>query len=354
MRVLARPGFEAEELNPYTYLLCKHIPSDGLRIDEFRSWRALLWHYDIFHIHWPEYYVSRPNAFKAIVGSFGLLFLISWCRLRGTRIVWTVHNLESHRQTRPEAEKWFWSAFTRLLDGYIALTQHGREVARQRFPSLKSVPGFVIPHGHYRDAYPNSVSRLEARRHLQIASTAKVILFFGSVSPYKNVPALVRAFRGLEAPNAVLCIAGACALGRDEEGLRRSAGEDPRIRLMLGFVPKSEVPYLFAASDLVVLPFTEILNSGSALLALSFDRPVLVPAKGAMPELQQCVGEDWVQMYMGDLSTAELTRALRWAADSPRAQAAPLGDLEWRKLGERTLEAYQLLLRAPGHEGKVS
>jgi beta-1,4-mannosyltransferase len=41
------------------------------------------------------------------------------------------------------------------------------------------------------------------------------------------------------------------------------------------------------AADLIALPYKEILNSGSAILALSFDRPILVPAAGALAELSE-------------------------------------------------------------------
>ena len=53
----------------------------------------------------------------------------------------------------------------------------------------------------------------------------------------------------------------------------------------------------FSAADLVVLPFSDIMHSGSAILALSFNKPVLVPARGALPELQTRVGAAWVQTY---------------------------------------------------------
>jgi beta-1,4-mannosyltransferase len=344
MRVLAYPGFEVGELNPYTRLLYENIRKNVVDIVDFSARRALLGRYDIFHLHWPEYYVAQKSTFKAVVGSFGLLFLVSWARLRGAKVVWTVHNLESHRQTRPRAEKLYWKAFTRLVDGYFALTSGGYEAARERFPPLRSVPGFIVPHGHYRGAYPNSVSRAEARLRLGISDSAKAAVFFGNIARYKNVSALIRAFRKLDMPEAVLRVVGDCKGQLDPKTLEVEAASDPRIDIRLGFVPSEEVSYLFSASDLVVLPFAEILNSGSALLALSFNRPILVPAKGAMSELQQSVGAEWVQMYEGDLTSIHLAKALAWATNAERPKVAPLDDLGWEKLGAKTLEAYKALV----------
>ena len=51
-----------------------------------------------------------------------------------------------------------------------------------------------------------------------------------------------------------------------------------------------------------MLPFSDIMHSGSAILALSFNKPVLVPARGSLPELQALVGTDWVRTYVGELT----------------------------------------------------
>ncbi|MDY7008651.1 MAG: hypothetical protein SWX82_33215 [Cyanobacteriota bacterium] len=53
---------------------------------------------------------------------------------------------------------------------------------------------------------------------------------------------------------------------------------DSRIKLKFGFVPDKKLQEYFRAANFVVLPFKDILNSGNALLALSFDCPVLVSA----------------------------------------------------------------------------
>src|SRR5271155_4359061 len=210
MRILAKPAFDVGPFNPYTRLLYSPMRLIGEQVEDYSPWKALRNRYDICHIHWPEYYIAHRSLLKVIFGSVGLLLLVSWCRTRGAKVVWTVHNLESHTQPRSMVERCFWSIFTRCLDAYIALTEGGCSAARKRFAALRSLPAFVIPHGHYRGAYPNSLSRAEARRHLGISDGAKVVLFFGTIAPYKNVPALARAFREDNDSEANLVIAGAC------------------------------------------------------------------------------------------------------------------------------------------------
>ncbi|MDG6250545.1 hypothetical protein, partial [Methanocalculus sp.] len=39
------------------------------------------------------------------------------------------------------------------------------------------------------------------------------------------------------------------------------------------------------AADVVILPYTDILSSGAALLALSFGKPIIAPAIGCIPQV---------------------------------------------------------------------
>jgi hypothetical protein len=112
------------------------------------------------------------------------------------------------------------------------------------------------------------------------------------------------------------------------------------VRLTLEHVPDVDMQRYLRAADLVVLPFTDITNSASALLALSFDRPVLVPALGAMGELQAIVGEDWVRTYDGELTREILAGALESATRPPgaRPDLEPLG---WDGIARRTLALYR-------------
>jgi glycosyltransferase involved in cell wall biosynthesis len=106
-------------------------------------------------------------------------------------------------------------------------------------------------------------------------------------------------------------------------------------------VPDSEIQVYLRAADLVVLPFSETLNSGSALLALSFDRPVLVPRQGALAELASEVGSEWVRTYNGPLTETLLASALEDARRRPQGRCDALARLDWGPLAKRTLEAFE-------------
>ena len=96
------------------------------------------------------------------------------------------------------------------------------------------------------------------------------------------------------------------------------------------------------AADVVVLPYRAIQNSGSAVLALSADRPVVVPALGAMRELQVVAGSDWVRCFDGDFDDRELQASLEWAGRQ-RAEVAPIERLAWDGIARDTVAFYRRL-----------
>ena len=78
------------------------------------------------------------------------------------------------------------------------------------------------------------------------------------------------------------------------------------------------------------------------MLALSFDRPILVPALGALAELRDVVGTDWVRLYEGELSPEVICKAVEWAKNRrvrPEARA-PLQDLNWDHIARVTIRAF--------------
>jgi beta-1,4-mannosyltransferase len=342
LRVLAWPGERTRDKNPYTWLLCTHLTNLGVEVRDFTPWRALRGGYDVLHLHWPEKALNAESLAGRIAGAAAALLLLEAARRHGARVVWTAHNAQPHESRHPRFETWYWSAVVRRVDAVIHPSAAGRETVVARFPELAGRPQAVVPLGHFRGAYPDTVSREEARAALEIPDGVRVISFLGLVRPYKNVPHLIRTVRALppEAGQVLLLVAGAPHSPALAEEVRQAAAGDPRVRLSLAHVPDDLVQRYLRASDLVVLPFRDITNSASALLALSFDRPVLVPARGAMGELQALAGGDWVSTYEGELTPAVVTRALQWAsrrpADQPRLDA-----LEWPAIARQTLAAYR-------------
>jgi glycosyltransferase involved in cell wall biosynthesis len=359
-RVLAWPAFKAK-LSPAERLLYREMQGLGATVEEFSAWRVLSRRYDIVHLHWPEYCVNERGPLASLFWSCALFAAMRWVQIRGGKVVWTVHNLESHLQQRPTVEHYFFKIFTALLNGYITLTEGGGKQALERFPSLRRVPGFVVPHGNIRDGYSGvEISQEQARSSLRIPSLSKVLAFFGAIEGYNGVTELAEAFSKLDDSSLLLLIAGKCCLtAQDRQRLENIAAVDTRVHLHLDYIPPDEVARYLRAADLVVLPFRAILNSGSAVLSLALDRPVLVPDKGSLRELRTFAGAEWVRLYSGDLTPKllewELNDAIRGARVRGGCRALENGwnGLTWRNLAERMLQAYDSIVRfqtnAAGH-----
>lgn len=344
LRILSYPAFERAASNPYTALLCLELMALGHHVSDFSGRRVRKEPWDVIHIHWPHFLVDRRSPLRLWQGARKALRGLDRAKERGAKLFWTAHNVVSHEVDHPRAEKSFMEALLARLDGFIALSGAGLKEARAYWPALRSLPGFVIPHGHYREVYPRPFTRTEARRRLVIEEDATVICWIGQIRPYKNVPALIGTFRSIDDPRLILTVCGKPSGLRTEEAVTLAAGDDPRVRLKLKFVPDFEMAWHLIAADLVVLPYAKIQNSGSALLALSFDRPVVVPEQGAMPELRDAVGPQWVQTYRGDFDARVLREAVAWERAGARA-AVPLEAFEWRGIAKSTADAYSAVLR---------
>ncbi|GAA4163135.1 hypothetical protein GCM10022286_23180 [Gryllotalpicola daejeonensis] len=348
MVVEAEPAFRTAHANPYTARLYRSMSALGVTVRDLSYWRLATAHVDVVHLHWPELtFLSahRPWRVRArLVLFFGALRL---ARLRGTRVVWTVHNVVDHEQRSTPALR---ARLRRLLvanvDGILSLSANGVEAARASYPELAGRPAFVTPHGHYRADYDFSVPRAEARARLGLSEGDLVAASVGQLRPYKNVPHLLEVFRALDV-DARLAIAGRPSSDDERERITRAAAGDPRVLLDLTFQPAARVVDWLRASDLVVLPYRAIENSGSAILALSANRPVLVPRIGAMGELAELVGGGWVRTYEGEFDESVLADALAWARDEPREEVADLSALEWEAIADSTLAAYRAVLRRP-------
>ena len=344
--MVAWPAWANRAYNPYNARLATSLEEAGVQVREFRLDRPLSARTDVWHLHWPDVLLDHPSAAVAAGKAVSVLALQSGARRRSARIVWTIHNLAGHDRRHPDLQRWFWGRFTSALDGVLALSATGLHAARERFPALRHTAGFVVPHGHYRDDYPRGLDRPGARRRLGVPAEVPLVLFYGRIREYKCVPELVAAFRRVAGP-ARLHVAGLPESDRLAQRLRAAAQDDPRITLDLSLLSPEATQTAFAACDVIVLPYREILNSGTALLALSYDRPVLLPDRGAGIDLAAEVGSAWVRTTR-DFGPAELAGAVAWSRQPGRPAEAPLESFDWPAVARSTARAYRAVVAGQG------
>ena len=346
LRILAWPAFRTKGENPYNWLLYSHMRAQGVVVDEYGFGNLVRGKYDVFHLHWPEWQISHPE-FRVALLRFLRLRIILWvARRKGMRIAWTVHNMRCHENFHPRLGARFYDSFIPFVDGYVSLSTANLAAIRERFPGLRSRPCTVALHGHYRGVYPDDVTREAARERLGIGRGEFAILQFGAIRPYKNAATLIREFRKLERKDCVLLVVGRPMNREMETEIRNASSGESRVRLTLRFVEDEEVQFHFKAADLVVLPSHENWNSGSAMLALSFNRPVLLPAVESTVELQGLIGADWIGTYEGPFSAEVLERGIAWATRPGGPGEAPLGPIDWDSIAATTRTFFLALSRA--------
>jgi glycosyltransferase involved in cell wall biosynthesis len=346
LRVLGWPAFRTKDGNPYNWLLYSHMVAQGVDVDEYCFGSLVRGKYDILHLHWPEWQISHPDLPIALLRYLRLMVILRVARRKGIRIAWTVHNLRCHEDFHPRLGARFYDTFIPFVDGYLSLSKAHLAKIRELYPGLASRPCTVTLLGHFRGVYPDDVPAEAGRARLGIGKGNRVILHFGSIRPYKNVTALIREFRKTEGREFVLLIAGHPMNPALEAEIRDASSGDPRIRLHLRFVGNEDVQFYFKAADLVVLPFRENWNSASALLALSFHRPVLVPALPSILELQGIVGGDWIRTYDGAFTADALSGGIEWAMRPGRPSVVPLASIGWDAIASGTKEFFRKLRTA--------
>lgn len=230
------------------------------------------------------------------------------------------------------------------------MSEAGKRTTVQMYPGLENIMYAVIPHGHYRNSYLNNVGKKEARNRLGLPENVPVVAFIGQLRVYKNIPSLIEAFRHMADFPARLVIAGNPYTPEVESEISRMVENDNRIIFHRGFISQKKMQYYLNAADLVVLPFAEVHNSGSSILALSFNRPVLVPHKAYFDEFQSKIGKQWIRTYQGKLDSTELQAAIEWSQNLNEDDQPDLGFMDWSRIGEQTVAFY----RKVAHLGRGS
>jgi glycosyltransferase involved in cell wall biosynthesis len=116
-----------------------------------------------------------------------------------------------------------------------------------------------------------------------------VALFFGHVRPFKGLDVALRAWRLLQS-EVTLVVAGE-AWWKSESEYRALAEGLNNVRFDFRYIPDAEIATYFAACDVVLAPYRIEAQSGVALTAFHFARPVIASDAGGLPEI---VEPEWI------------------------------------------------------------
>jgi glycosyltransferase involved in cell wall biosynthesis len=257
----------------------------------------------IIHLHWVFAFALPGSRRFPVLRGLAQIWFIVWlraARMLGMRLVWTAHNVLPHVPVFADDV-----SARRALIGFSDLVFIHSQSALAELAGLGAVPrrSAVVEHG--------PIAPMPSAGPLRVPGAGdgpRRFLFFGRVQDYKGVEDLLAAFAAMsDDVAAYLTVIGRCddpVLKSRLHALARKGGG--RVVLRLEHVPDEEVTPLLAAADVVVLPFRRVTTSGSAMLALSHGRPLIVPNLASFAQ----VPEDAVTRYDGSVSAlvAALTR----------------------------------------------
>jgi beta-1,4-mannosyltransferase len=284
----------------------------------FFSWRnVLLGRYDVVHYHWPEHLIRDDRRFRRSLKRALFRAMVLRLKLQRTRVIRTIHNLTPHTPGDP-GEQRLLKALDRVVSHYVVLNGCTPRPA---------APTTLIRHGHYRDQFVS---------HGREESVSGRLLFCGRIEPYKGLLELLDVVS--EEPTGVseLRVVGKpvpSMVAPVEEGLGRYRGS-VSVTATLAHVPDDHMVREVTAAEAVILPYRELHNSGIALVALSLNRPVIVPQSCVMSEISEEVGPGWVIEYAGDLSRDSLAAAIDRLRATPRSASPALRTRDWQYVAD--------------------
>jgi len=251
------PKFYIDEVDPHSIIkINKYLDSKNI---------------DIINIHVATTVKRKINYF--------LPFAL-YSKSRGRKIVLTLHDvlpIDSDDKLTP------------LVDLFYKMADHftvGNELEKEKLIKNFNIPVSkisVVPHGIY-DLFDNKLYNKEtARKFLNIPKDKKVVLFFGFLRKYKGFEQLIKATHQLtnKYDDFIVYVSSGLKyapedLAEKSKALIASYKLEDVFHLNLKYIETSDIEIVFKACDLVVLPYTHASQSGVAMMAFGFNKPVII------------------------------------------------------------------------------
>jgi glycosyltransferase involved in cell wall biosynthesis len=334
--------------NPYQRELATALERRGVSVSIASGYplatakRILIERPSVVHLHWAAPFMISDSAVSSVVKFATLLFAITAAKAFGVEIVWTVHNLREHERRHPRLELLFRSVLVVACDGVIVHCSAAKRAVTEAYgmSSTASEKVTVVPHGNYIDWYENQVDRERARERLGLDREDVVFVHVGQIRPYKQVRYLIEEFDRLDDERAQLVVAGTPISNAVEADIAELSEQEANVTTRFQFVPEDKMQVYLNAADAIVLPYRDILTSGTVLLGMSFGRAIVAPRVGCLPELLDDQAE-----LLYDPDDGSLHSALEAALNADlvalgRANYRNAERLDWDSIAERTHAVY--------------
>lgn len=278
---------------------------------------------NLVHIHWTSPITEKAESEKDAERRVDVVVdALKRAVQRGRPVVWTVHNALPHDAKYPDAARRLHVELAAHASVVHVLSEETMDAVRDEYelPPSRTV---TIPHSSYHGVYGSRVPKDEAVATLGAATEADNVLFFGQVRGYKGLESLIDAAPALAKGESRYhyLIAGKAA-PEAASFVDALPSLEVSVTSALRFIDDDEVATWFSAADVAVLPYRDILNSGTMHLAATFGVPCVLPH---LPHLsRQFQNERWVRFFDpadAGASIAEILRSRFYLEPSARSAA---------------------------------
>lgn len=237
----------------------------------------------VLHYHW----IECTGFFSIFVYIYKLLCIQIFSFLGG-KVIWSVHNkmpLDCRMEwVNYKGRRWLAKKADLLLIECETVA-----VDLSSFLGVSESKMRVWPHPGYPPQLMPRAAAIEAINHrynTSIKVQDRLFLMFGHISAYKQIDRVCKIF--LEEPiQKKLIIVGPVKKGQMKlyKHIRKISKKSSNIILIPQFIKEECVPEFMNAADYVLFNYKDVLSSGGVPLAQSYNKPIILPLKGCLREL---------------------------------------------------------------------
>ncbi|MFZ2282382.1 MAG: hypothetical protein WAV86_00750 [Lutibacter sp.] len=249
--------------------------------------------YDIVHIHWPEAIFEWEEPTSDELDD--LERNINYWKQKSV-IIYTKHDYQRNKGTTLNFTRLF-ELIEKNTDVFIHLGKFSQIFYQHKYPSVRHE---IIYHPLYTKCF-SPLDKEVARKNLQIAEDAFVIIVPGNVRNYAERDLMLNAFESINFNKKVLiCINMYAELRYEFPGRTKLKSiidikkilinrfkqnhKPPEFLFTYGTQSNIELEIKMSVSDLVFIPRIHTLNSGMFFLGLTFNKIVVGPSIGNIEE----------------------------------------------------------------------
>lgn len=292
--------------------------------------------YTIFHIHF-EYVFLFTTLMKIIIKVLKGI---------GYKIVWTIHDISSdykysNRKLRSkEKSRWLYQQSNYRFVHYKSNIERLKNCFDVEINNVE-----IIFHPCFN--YKNDIKKAEARNFLKIPANKKVILSFGMIKRYKGYVELIESFEKLDDSYICLIVGSGNQDIKTTKYVKNKTKKISNLIIIDSYIQKDDIQIYFNASDVVVLAYRDITQSGIVPLAYSFSKPVIATNVGALSEM---VIDGKTGLIIPPNNTEALITAINkiFAMNYEEMGVKAHEEFKnysWEKLAEQTINIYKKVLK---------